>query len=206
MKVRSTAAVLAASAMLLAACGDQETSEPTSQPTAAVGSTSGGSGTDNVNTPEIPNPVHDLGTYKQDPCAMLTPEQASRIGFPRSEQDPEDTSGASCDWRGHRGSRASITLQSGTQWALAGYYQVHAEDPKAYAYFKPVVIAGYPAVFATDFDDRDSGSCAMTVALTDRDVLRMSNALFLGTAQRDDPCAQLKQTAELAVKTISAGK
>lgn len=136
---------------------------------------------------------------------MLTKQQAASIGFPRTE-DATERGQPGCRWRGDRDSRVTIALQSGEQWSLAGYYKVREQDPDAYAYFEPVTIAGFPSVLATDFDDRASGSCAMTVALTDQDVLRMSNALFLGTEQREKPCEQLKETAELAVKTISEGK
>lgn len=136
---------------------------------------------------------------------MLTKQQATSIGFPKTE-DATERGQPGCRWRGYRDSRVTIALQSGEKWSLAGYYEIRAQDSDAYAYFEPITIAGFPSVFATDFDDRDNGSCAMTVALTDQDVLRMSNALFLGTDQRGKPCEQLRQTAELAVKTIRAGK
>jgi len=136
---------------------------------------------------------------------MLTKQQAKSIGFPKTE-DATERNQPGCRWLGYRNSRVTVALQSGEQWALAGYYEVHAEDPDSFEYFKPTTVAGFPAVLATEFDRRESGSCAMTVALADQDVLRLVNALFLGTAQRNDPCAQLQETAELAVKTISAGK
>lgn len=190
----------------LTACGGDETGQPTAQVGGPTANAGGPTETNmDVEVPQIANPVQDLGKYEQAPCSMLTQRQAESIRFPKTE-DATEKNQPGCRWYGHRNSAITIALQSGKQWALAGYYEVHAKDSGAFAYFKPTTVAGFPAVFATDFDRREGGSCAMTVALTDQDVLRMSNDLFLGTAQRDDPCAQLQQTAELAVKTISAGK
>ena len=196
-----------AALVALTACGSDETGQPTAQvggPTANVGDSTGNK-TD-VETPQVVNPVQNLEKYKQAPCSMLTHQQAESIDFPRPE-DATEAGQPGCRWRGYRDSRVTITIQSGKKWTLAGYYEVHAEYPESYAYFEPLKVDGFPAVFASDFDQRKTGgSCAMTVALTNQDVLRMSNGLFLGTAQRNDPCAQLQETAELAVKTISAGK
>ncbi len=194
---------------MLVACSSGEAGQPSTdptvggEPTVSVGEPSDTSA--NVSVPPVPNPVSNLDKYKQEPCAMLTKQQATSIGFPETE-DATEKGQPGCRWRGHRDSRVTIALQSGEKWSLASYYKVHAQDSDAYAYFEPTTVAGFPSVFATDFDDRDSGSCAMTVALTNQDVLRMSNALFLGTDQRDKPCEQLREAAELAVKTISSGK
>lgn len=214
MKPGLSAAIFAVLA-LLASCSNSDNGEPTvgsgGEPSVDLGGsnetgTNSGSGAD-VEVPEVSNPIQNLTPYKEDPCTILSPQQAKSIGFPRPEDATHEESQPGCRWLGHRDSRVTITIQSGEQWALAGYYEVHAERPDAYAYFNPVTIEGFPAVFATDFDQRENGgSCAMTVALTDQDVLRMSNGLHFGTAQRDKPCAQLREAAELAVKTISAGK
>lgn len=203
MKLRSTAVIFAASALLLAACGDGDAGQPTTQPTVDVAKPSTANA--NVSVPPVSDPIQNLDPFEQNPCSLLTKRQADSIGFPKSE-DATEAGQPGCRWHGNRDSRITIAIQSGEKWSLAGYYQVHANDPDAYGYFEPASITGFPAVFATEFDRRETGSCAMTVALSEQDVLRLVNTLFLGTAQRDNPCAQLQQTAELAVKTISAGK
>ncbi|WP_034275091.1 DUF3558 domain-containing protein [Haloechinothrix halophila] len=202
MKLSTVSAAVAATALLLAGCSNGEAGEPTSngetQPTVDVGPRTT---TPQVSAPQVTDPIENLDKYNEDPCAMLTTQQAKKIGYAADiRRPPDQDNGPECEWRGKDSSNFTIVLLNKQPLGITGVYQNKSD----LGYFEPVDINGYPGVFGGAIDNRDNGACALSVGVTDEQVINVGGRFHLGSPDRDRPCEVMKQAAEMALKTMSS--
>ena len=133
---------------------------------------------------------------------MLSRAQATELGYASQIERLKDTSnGPGCRWRDSETNEVAIVMLNDQPLGLTGAYQ----NKDIFGYFEPLNIAGYPAVLGGAIDNRDNGACAMSVGVTDKQVITLTASMLPGTAAAKRPCAVLKRAGEMAVETMSAG-
>jgi hypothetical protein len=155
----------------------------------------GGSGAPKVNTPL------DASRFVSQPCAVITASllqqlEISEQGKPDTDSETAKTSGPLCIWHNRdKGLALDVGLLTGNKNGLTDTYLGKAQ----FVYFEPTVVDGYPAVF-NDLDDyRSSGTCNITVGISDALAFRAAiQDANLGTKS----CDKAKQVASAVIRTV----
>lgn len=196
---------LAAIALFAAGCSDEE---PNGDPLPPGNTTTAASASVPANDPaagpKVANPVTNLEKFKQAPCDMMSKSQAAELTFDTKIAKVTDADfGPECEWENKAGDFISIVLHNKQPLGISGIYRNHDQFPEIDAYFEPMDIAGFPGVLADSVDRRPNGACALSVGVTDQQVIVLTNRV--DTAAGIDPCDLLKRAAEAAVTTMSKG-
>ncbi|HEX4725585.1 MAG TPA: DUF3558 domain-containing protein [Pseudonocardiaceae bacterium] len=168
------AAVGVASAVVIAGCSSRQQGQPiaaaSSDPPPA--STTDATGVGGQQAPRIRTPLNDVRLIS-DPCSALTSGQLQALGFtPAVKTHVEQSAvGNVCKWDddtiGVVGASAGIGVETALSHGLSDIYAQRS----GMAYFTPVTIEGYPAVLDDLSDQRDSGTCALNLGVSDSSVL-----------------------------------
>jgi hypothetical protein len=192
---------LVTTASLLTACGGDSAEEAApatdsaGQATQATSSTAGAGG----EAPQVTNPL-DATSLIEDPCRALSPSQLDQLGLNEGEPQPNEamTSGA-CSWQRSEESLDSVDLSFIVENA-DGLGALYA-DKQSNEYFEPTEIAGYPAVYASLVDNRDSGFCDLWVGVNERDVMHFM-VILASEKTAEASCGLAADVAEATISTL----
>ncbi|EHR63950.1 DUF3558 domain-containing protein [Saccharomonospora cyanea] len=189
---------LVTAASVLTACGDDSAANPPSLPGPAETPASSTAGTGGE-APKVSNPL-DAASLVTDPCQALSSSQLDQLGLTEGQPRPnEGLESGACRWERPEGSLDSVDLtviaENGN--GLSALYA----DKESNEYFEPTEIAGYPAVYASLLDSRDSGICDLWIGVNEREVLHvMTNLASTKTAEAS--CGLAADVAEAAITTL----
>ncbi|MGC7093295.1 DUF3558 domain-containing protein [Amycolatopsis lurida] len=206
-----TTAVLAAGA-LLAGCGGGKEGSAGDIPTATVpggkppasGSPSGeespAPGGSTGSAPKVSSPI-DTEKFTGDVCATLSPAALSELGLGTGTPRQAAT-GPSCSWKftEEDTNRVEIAAQEKNPNGLSDIYDQKDE----FGYFEPLEVGGHPAVFASQTDQRASGSCGLYIGLNDQFAAFVSVRIGSGP-DKSQPCPVVEKTAEAMIDTVKGG-
>jgi Protein of unknown function (DUF3558) len=175
------------------------------QPVTTVSSDPSGSPTTNPSNSDsvaarIRTPLNDTRLIS-DPCSALTGPQLQGVGFTTAVKShvQQLTLGNICAWNddtvGTVGASASVAVQTTLSHGLSDIYTQRS----GMGYFTPVTIEGYPAVLADLTDQRDSGTCALNLGVSD------TSALVIDYHQGDlglPACDKVQAIARAVVETL----
>jgi hypothetical protein len=151
--------------------------------------------------PQVTNPL-DVGKYEQDPCAVLTPTQATQVFQAVRNRKSSGNFAPRCTWYDSKDNSVSLSFLPG-QGGLSTSYKNGANSG---GYFEPAPeVSGYPAVFSAVLDDRKNGGCQIGVGVKNDEIFTFSAILGKTSPSYSDPCSLVTKAAEAAVTTIKAG-
>lgn len=147
----------------------------------------------------------DLTGFLPRPCTVLTEPQLA--GFNITDPGESNTTGAIaenvgpwCTWLTSDEISDAIAvgfLVNNTRGIAAVY-----GNRDRYEYFIPVMVDGYPAVFAEQVDLRDGGDCNIFVGVSDTTTFRAEES---GKLDSEGACERAKQVAAAALATMRKG-
>jgi uncharacterized protein DUF3558 len=156
--------------------------------------------------PRVPAPL-DVSTFLDRPCSVLSADQLASLklsptGDPDTSSDIATIAGPGCYWQnGDQMLATKITLMTANKHGLADSYRGHEQGD--YPVWEPTTVAGYPAVFNDAVNLRATGSCSITVGVSD------TMTILVGEEDSSDlgprACDRAKQVAAMVVHTVKAG-
>ncbi|WP_027928277.1 DUF3558 domain-containing protein [Amycolatopsis benzoatilytica] len=186
---------------LLSACsgggnsGAAQPSVPASSP--ANASTATGSGNTDPSL-KVSAPLSTQALVG-NPCTALGDGDASTLGLATPGKPMNSGGLTGCQWVSTQFAENTVGIIPVTlnKNGLSDIYALKARQ----AYFEPLTVEGYPAVFANQLDDRKDGSCNLYVGVTDQ--LAVATDVGIGTGRnRATPCDAAKQIATAMVKHL----
>lgn len=151
--------------------------------------------------PKVTNPI-DAGRFEQDPCAVLTPEQADELGVDPTGKPDEDAFGKICRWRNPKinGGSTTINFFSIEKRGLSSVYRSYNRGE--FKYFAPIEVEGQPAAAYDINRSKPTAACFVAVGLTDQLVFSSYTTLSSNNVDQRDPCEAGAQVAGMMVKTM----
>jgi hypothetical protein len=153
--------------------------------------------------PKVANPI-DASHFEQNPCDVLTPEQANGLNV-AAEGTRSDTSfGPGCAWRNpETGGNFHFGILTATKRGLSDTYRSNKNGK--FTYFEPIAdLEGSPAV-AFDTDEKNPTiQCSVVVGLTDQLTIQTLTQLSRANVGQTDPCEVAVMATGEAMKTIKA--
>lgn len=184
------------------ACTSRADGTPTPAPTSAPSETTTTPSEDPTDgAPRVADPL-DATRFLTEPCTVLRQAQlvtfdVSRPGIPTTTGGIAENVGPFCTW--HTAAELASTIGVGfltvNENGLSDTYRGRDQ----FSYFVPTTVDGYPAVYADGVDHRDSGTCNITVGISDTLAF---NALELGRLDAQGSCDRAKQVAAAALATL----
>lgn len=194
--------------LVLAGCGDGPTaaSDPSAETTtdstgaSAAAPTTGTTerslpGPDYV-VPEVVDPL-DVTTLGEDPCALLTADQLTRLGVGVGQA----TGDGSCTWAtGSAGAQGVDVLVAGIRsTSLSAFYTQYVETGDGS--WEPTTVGGRPGALVNGTFEQSTGSCVLLVALAEDAYLRVER----GTSpSQDEACSSATEAAGLVLATAGS--
>lgn len=163
-----------------------------------------GAGGDDLPTngaPRVEKPL-DVSEYEEDPCKVLTAQQAQDLNAPESERDEDEVFGPACRWRSSEVSGDSFSAVFFTEDGT-GLSSVYRDNENGYlAYFAELPdIEGHPAVAYDTKDAAPTVICYANIGLSDQ--LAFSVRASLGeSAGTVDPCQAAATVAGMMMKNM----
>lgn len=211
MRIRHLLPAVGMLCLVIAGCTIESPGEPTTAPTEDTGSTGSAptsSGDDDLpasGAPKVDNPLENTARFEQDPCSILTADQAENLGLPRDGKEEESVLGLDCQWF-NKESRGQVTIGflTNNRNGLSAAYAAKARGELAYLdELQPV--EGFPAI-ASDLEDRrPKGICLVTVGVTDRLAFHVDVHLSTANVGAKDPCETGTKVATQALRTMKEG-
>lgn len=195
-----------------AGCSTSENGNPTAQPTTDVSvpdseessESSEPSEDDNYGAPRVDSPLDATGFLSQ-PCAVLSQAQLAEFsvtspGIPTTTGAVAENAGPFCTWHADPslGSTIGVGFVTGNKNGLSDTYRGRDQ----FEHFEPTTVDGYPAVFANSPDLRSSGTCGITVGISDALAF---NATEQGRLDGQGSCDRARQVAQAALATLKVG-
>lgn len=204
-----------AAVVLLTGCSSVEAGTPSSQADASESDTgaSGRPSTTSDSVPAVDDPL-DASAYEDKPCDLLAEDFLDDLGFTESgdasladDGGPAADVGPSCEWDVSGGiDSIFVQVQTGNRDAgsggIVGPYEAHESGDMAY--WNPVTVSDYPAVFAGRTDNRDNGECSMFVGI--RDDLTFSVISGPIDDKSENACRRTKRVAEHVIDTLEGSQ
>jgi Protein of unknown function (DUF3558) len=169
----SRIALVAVTVTLLAGgCGTSTAGNPSVPSGSAVSSGTSPVGSPLPSTPPVSTPL-SVSRIVSDPCSLLTGTQLGVVGLTAAARPTpnHDPIGVGCAWNdrtvGTTGAQTGYDLETGLVHGLRDIYV----QKQQMAYWQPVTVDGYPAVFDDPVDQRADGTCRMDLAVSEKDVL-----------------------------------
>jgi len=197
---------------LLAGCnnGDSGSSHKSSKP-APLEQTSGMETTNHQgvdewpsDVPKITDPI-DLDSWSDNPCDILTNEQLGNLTINSNPKPGHTKAGPNCTWGDltddgiNIGGSLGVSITS----TIPGLYKNN--NLGKYAYFDPITINDYPAVFFGRADDRNHGGCGIAIALEPSHTYVINLRLHEDYPRYNKPCSVLEDVSTMAVDTMTQG-
>jgi hypothetical protein len=153
--------------------------------------------------PRVPKQL-DAGHLVNSPCDALTAGQLNGLDPALGSvvgTNASDPLGAACGWSSPDLSQA-VNISFATA-APDGLDQIYSEHPYM-AYWQPMVIDGYPAVAASQYDARPDGSCVVNAGLNDH-LYFFAEFMTFNPAQQSRSCALAAQAAGDVITNLRGG-
>jgi hypothetical protein len=148
--------------------------------------------------PKVASPL-DTAVFLAEPCRLLTPAQANRLGVLFPGRSRQGAGGQDCSWNSETGASVGVQFDTMTKLGLSRTYELR----DTYKYFIEVPsVEGYPAVAAATVDSRDTGSCQLWVGVSDELVLLMTGDVSRAKQGKVEPCQATETAAAMAVRTM----
>jgi hypothetical protein len=154
--------------------------------------------------PDIKDPL-DISKFLADPCRVLTAEQTEQLGVPQTGEPSEETLGKVCSWRNPE-TRGATDIRMDEKYRR-GLSAVYAADKRGeYVYFKPLEpIEGYPAVASDITDERDRGTCIISVGVANDLMFAVGLDLSTENVGKKDPCETAVVVVGMMLRTMKEG-
>lgn len=155
--------------------------------------------------PAVGDPL-DLRQLADDPCQLLTKQQAADLGLPRAQQTPPSM----CKWSDDSGSLLDA-LHAGprTRGGLTSAYQQYLRTGERQGFtssWEPVTVEGYPAAYVNVALEREYGQCVLQVGVADDQVLRVEDSSSANAAKAEPSgtaaCARATKAAEQIIGNL----
>jgi uncharacterized protein DUF3558 len=192
--------VVEAAVLACTACAGHVEGEPAAGVTADVTASSTG---DMPGAPHVSKPL-DVSPYLARPCAILSAAQLSGlhlrpVGYADVDSDLARDAGPGCTWSNpEKFLGTKITYVTANRHGLADLYRGHGRGE--FALWEPTTVAGYPAVINDGADLRASGSCGVTVGVSD------TMTFLIGEEDSSDlgprACDRGRQVAAMVVHSL----
>lgn len=188
--------------VVIAGCSSPEPGQPTAVASSGLSAapTTSATGSNGRQAPRVTNPLNDVRLIS-DPCSALSPGQLQAIGLTTAVKTHVErlAVGNVCNWDddtvGVVGASAGVAVQTTLIHGLSDIYAQRSEM----AYFTPVTVQGYPAVLADLTDQRNSGTCALNMGVSDTSVLAIDyEQQDLGRSA----CDRVQALARAVVQTL----
>ncbi|SRR6266567_2233275 len=196
-----SAVVGVASVVVIAGCSSTEPGQPaaraSSDPSRTLTTSARVSG---GQAPPVQAALNDAQLVG-DPCSALTLGQLQGIGFTAAVKTQVErlAVGNVCSWNddtiGAVGASAGVVVQT---TLIHGLSDIYSQRPEM-AYFTPVTIEGYPAVLADLTDQRNSGTCALNLGVSDTSVLVID---YEQQGLGQSACDKVQALARAVVETL----
>jgi hypothetical protein len=207
---RTKAAAAAVCALVVTGCTTVSAGSPTPDPADASGTPSSDAGTPppaeedlpSDGAPKVTDPI-DVSHFEQNPCDVLTPDQAQELGVDPTGKPEEDGFGKICRWRSPdvNGGATTISFFSSDNRGMSSIYRSHAKGELKY--FAPLEVEGQPAAaYDVNSSKKPTAACFVAVGLTDELAFSSYTTLSSGNIGQRDPCQAGAQVASMMVKTM----
>ncbi|TNC21182.1 DUF3558 domain-containing protein [Amycolatopsis alkalitolerans] len=153
-------------------------------------------------------PALDAEPYRTKPCDLLPAALLKSLGYTApgtvTAADKAVIAGNACSWNDYSGPKTrsiQVHIQRKiTDPNFPGLTAIFNNYKKGLvAYADPTEVSGYQGVFADMVDERSSGKCDLSVAISDTQVLTASADGYSGA---QDSCDTAKQLAQAMIKTL----
>ena len=181
--------------LMIGGCsGDSSTPQSSSNDVSAISA---------ADAPKVSQPLN-VSRYLQNPCELLSSAQLASIGFTSTtapSSQGSDAGGSQCAWNDdNTSSHIDVVWQAAYTNGLSDLYARKSSQK----YFQPIQIEGYPAVLASEFDDRSDGECLANVGPTDTNMFFVRYHSF-NEPQKSQACDLAQKTAGLVIDTMKNG-
>lgn len=195
---------LISAASVLAACSDDSTADsPDSSErvdTSAPASVPSSEAVE-AEAPKVVDPL-DPTSVVNDPCGALSSSQLDQLGLTEGEERPnEGLESGACRWQRATESLDSVSLSVVVE-NEDGLNALYA-DKGSYEYFEPTEVSGYPAVYASLLDSRDSGICDLWIGVNDHEVVHIMTNLA-SEKNADASCGLAADAADAVITTLGS--
>jgi hypothetical protein len=204
--VRTRLAVLMAalSMALLSACTTATAGTPEAASSAHTSTpsepTSDEEGLPSDGAPKVENPL-DAARFEQNPCELLTPDQAQQLNVPATGEQTEDSTGESCDWENSQTHGAArVWFASSDKRGLSSVYR--EGKGVGWPYFEPLDIDGRPAVAYHTKQKEPRDDCSVAVGLSDQLAFDVRVDLSDDNIDKKNPCEIAEQVAGMMLETM----
>ena len=191
---------LLTAAAALAGCTTTAGGDPTpdNDATKHPSSTPPSSEQDRHGAPRVDRPLAPT-RFLTEPCATLTQAQLAGLGIDTAGKPDTDSAiaeyaGPTCGWQDN-GETLGVGFVTGNKNGLADLYG----NRENYAYFEETMVNGFPAVFQDNIDLRDSGTCSISVGVTDNLHFKASEQ---GELDAQGACDRIKNVAGAVITTM----
>jgi Protein of unknown function (DUF3558) len=151
--------------------------------------------------PKVEKPL-DVSHFEENPCEVLTSDDAHTLNVPPNGESGEVAFGKSCNWR-NKETRGSVRVQfySSIKRGLSAVYE-EAKELK-FPYFERIDdIDGQPAVAFDTKSEKPTGFCTVAVGVSDQLAFDVLLYLSDGNVGKTQPCDKAAQVAGMMMKTM----
>ena len=149
--------------------------------------------------PPIDEPL-DVSTLTSEPCSALSETQRDELNL-KSGKVKEGSTGPYCKYR-YRNDSGNLVTVGVSNRLPQGLDSVYGKRENLEV-FESTTIAGYPAVYAAQHDQREQGLCQLYVGVTDTNVVRLMAQLYPDTHDYPRGCEVAELTAETMIEHLS---
>jgi uncharacterized protein DUF3558 len=197
----------------LAACSSPAPGTPTGVSTTPVSSGPGrttpspgasGDGLPAEGAPKVQNPL-DVSVYREDPCRALTSSQSQELNIGSFGKSEPGARGNSCTWSNlDTGADVNVQFSNQKDNGLSRLYG--ANKAGLFKYFQEYPdLEGYPAVAADQVDSRSTGSCIVTVGVSDDSAFQVGTQQSRSKVGAVDACDVTIRVVKMMLQTMKAG-
>lgn len=188
---------------LSVACSTREAGTPTS---------TGSPPTNASNPSKAPRVAHplDASAFTTSTCSALTNRDLAALNLTGAQSKSTATADSpDCTWQWVSKTVATDIVSDGIAWltpdtdGLSNVYSRRSTE----AYFVVTNVEGYPAVYASEADLRDGGTCVLNVGVNDRlffFVDYQRNDITSSEANAQQSCGAAEQTAAAVIRNLQS--
>jgi hypothetical protein len=177
--------------------GTQEDLDPPATSSAPAGGSQ-------VTAPRVATPLKG-DKFTADPCSTLSTAQLTEFAIANPGEKTSNNDGTICNWQsGTSGQKTGIAVifAPSVKNGLSNAYSLNSSGTYKDGYFEPTEISGYPAVYNDLSDQRASGTCNLTVGISDQSVFGVVVQGRAGT----DGCKAASNVAKAVLQTIKGAQ
>lgn len=152
-------------------------------------------------TPDSAPPVPaalPVASWLRSPCSLLSAAQLKALGMTSATTSTVSVTAVmtGCVWDDASvGTGVQLDIEAET--ALPhGLSDIYLQQGSA-AYWEPLTVDGYPGVLTDAVDERQDGTCRMSLGVTDTNVLDLA---YQGTAT--DPCTHVRALGAAVITSL----